>query len=151
MIDLSQIGRELRNLEPRTLILAGVALVLITLLLIFWRWYRQRRARNQPRDGHEVELLPRIAIVRSRVGERVAMRGIRRFELRDRIFHTLARSEQPDRFPHQITDLGRRQRRTANTDRRGARGITAIAPEGRCCRRLLHGSGSACAEHEALE
>ena len=45
MIDLSQVGAELRNLEPRTMLYAGVALLLITLLLVFWRWYRRRRAR----------------------------------------------------------------------------------------------------------
>ena len=44
MIDLSWIGRELENLEPRTLAYAGAALVLILLLLLFWRWYRRRRA-----------------------------------------------------------------------------------------------------------
>jgi nuclease-like protein len=46
MIDLSQIGRELQNLEPRTIAYAGAALVLILLLLLFWRWYRRRRART---------------------------------------------------------------------------------------------------------
>ncbi|HEV7433107.1 MAG TPA: nuclease-related domain-containing protein [Steroidobacteraceae bacterium] len=45
MIDLSQIGRELQNLEPRTIAYAASAVVLILLLLVFWRWYRRRRAR----------------------------------------------------------------------------------------------------------
>jgi hypothetical protein len=45
MIDLSQIGRELENLEPRTIAYAGSALLSILLLLVFWRWYRRRRAR----------------------------------------------------------------------------------------------------------
>ena len=45
MIDLSQIGRELQTLEPRTIAYAGSALVSIVLLLLFWRWYRRRRAR----------------------------------------------------------------------------------------------------------
>ena len=45
MIDFEKIGRELQNVEPRTLVYAGSALVLILLLLVFWRWYRRRRAR----------------------------------------------------------------------------------------------------------
>jgi hypothetical protein len=45
MIDLSQIERELQNLQPRTIAYAGAALVLILLLLLFWRWYRRRRKR----------------------------------------------------------------------------------------------------------
>jgi Nuclease-related domain len=45
MFDLTQIGRELQNLEPRTILYAGGAVLLIGLLLLFWRWYRRRRAR----------------------------------------------------------------------------------------------------------
>jgi len=45
MIDLSQIGRELENLEPRSIAYAGAAVLSILLLLVFWRWYRRRRAR----------------------------------------------------------------------------------------------------------
>ena len=45
MFDLSQIGRELQNLEPRTIAYAAAAVALILLLLLFWRWYRRRRAR----------------------------------------------------------------------------------------------------------
>jgi hypothetical protein len=45
MIDLSQIGRELENLEPRTIAYAGCAVLSILLLLVLWRWYRRRRAR----------------------------------------------------------------------------------------------------------
>jgi hypothetical protein len=45
MIDLSQIGRQLQNLEPRTIAYAGAAVVLVGLLLLLWRWYRRRRAR----------------------------------------------------------------------------------------------------------
>ena len=40
MIDFERIGRELQNLEPRTIVYAGSALLLILLLLVFWRWYR---------------------------------------------------------------------------------------------------------------
>jgi hypothetical protein len=45
MIDLSQLGRELQNLEPRAIAYAASALLLVLLLLMFWRWYRRRRAR----------------------------------------------------------------------------------------------------------
>jgi len=45
MIDLSQIARELENLEPRTIAYAASALASIVLLLLLWRWYRRRRAR----------------------------------------------------------------------------------------------------------
>jgi Nuclease-related domain len=47
MIDLAQVERELENVGPRTIALAVGALVLVFLLLVFWRWYRRRRARAQ--------------------------------------------------------------------------------------------------------
>ena len=48
MIDLSRLGQELQNLEPRAIAYAASALLSILLLLLFWRWYRRRRARAWP-------------------------------------------------------------------------------------------------------
>ena len=45
MIDFERLYAELRSLDPRTVLMAAGAAVLIALLLLAWRWYRRRRAR----------------------------------------------------------------------------------------------------------
>jgi hypothetical protein len=44
MNELQQIGETLRTLDTRTTVGIVSALVVIALLLVVWRWYRQRRA-----------------------------------------------------------------------------------------------------------